>query len=198
MQTVRVTSDTTLNLEISKWMDIDGGVTTLAARDIPPKDVLGIQYGWRYHPGDDSAWSRRDFDDSSWEILNSRLDADNLPIGGWTGKGWFRLNLDVDSSLWNMPVALNFRQAGSSEVYVDGKLKYVVGPAVRLFDTSGAAGLSRNPGVLVFGPGRHHVIAVRYATIERQVLPYLRTPAFFEGFQPWLQNFASAVTGSRT
>ncbi len=197
-QTIRATNDTTLSLEFSKWMDIDGGVTTLAASDIPNEDVRGIQYGWRYHGGDDARWSARDFDDSSWEIVNSRLDADNLPPGGWTGKGWFRLNLDVDSSLWNMPVALNFRQAGSSEVYIDGRLSYIVSPAFRVSDTSRVPVLTRNPGILVLGSGRYHVIAVRYATTERQVLPYLRTPAFFEGFQPWLQNFASAATGSRS
>lgn len=197
-QTIRATTDTTLNLEISKWMDIDGGLTTLAASDIPAKEVLGIQYGWRYHAGDDSRWSARVFDDSSWEIVNCRLDADNLPVGGWNGKGWFRLNLDIDSSLWNVPVALSFRQAGSSEVYVDGRLRYIVGPAFRVSDTSSVPVLTRNPGILVFGSGRHHVIAVRYATTVEQVLPYSKIPAFFEGFQPWLENVATSVAGART
>ena len=197
-QTIRATTDTTLKLEISKWMDIDGGVTTLTASDIPTEDVRGIQYGWRYHAGDDARWSVPDFDDSSWEIVNSRLDADNLPVRGWNGKGWFRLNLDVDSSLWNVPVALSFRQAGSSEVYVDGRLRYIVGQAFRASDSSRVPVLTRNPGILVFGSGRRHVIAVRYTTTVEQILPYSKIPAFFEGIQPWLENVASSVAGART
>ncbi len=96
---IRASNDTTVKLEFSKWMDIDGGVTKLSAEDILAYAGLGIQYGWRYHPGDDSAWSTEDCVDSSWEIVNSRLDKDNLPVEGWRGIGWFRLHLDVRLSV---------------------------------------------------------------------------------------------------
>jgi two-component system NtrC family sensor kinase len=35
-----------------------------------PAAGLMLQKGWRYHPGDDPAWARLDFDDSGWNTLN--------------------------------------------------------------------------------------------------------------------------------
>lgn len=49
--------DTTLNLDFSKWMDIDGGVTMLTDKDIPVDGVPDIQYDWRYYPRDNPSWA---------------------------------------------------------------------------------------------------------------------------------------------
>lgn len=110
---------------------------------------------WRYHEGDDTAWARPDFHDGDWDLARTDLQHDNMPRSGWQGIGWFRLHLDVDSSLWQKPVMIMIFQAGNSSIYRDGELVYE-GGTVR-------DGPYRDFATLTFGRGARHVIAVRYA-----------------------------------
>lgn len=54
---------------------------------------------WKYHPGDDPSWADPDYDDSSWETVDSFLSKDNLPSSGWDGIGWFRIRVTMDDAL---------------------------------------------------------------------------------------------------
>ena len=68
-----------------------------------PRSLAGE---WRFRIGDDPAFARPDFDDSSWEVLR-------VP-GGWgrqghpstSGVAWYRLRLDVGPELLASPRAL--------------------------------------------------------------------------------------------
>ncbi len=152
---------------------------------------------WKYHQGDNAEWATPEFDDSEWEITNSRLNPNNLPKSGWNGIGWFRLHLVVDSTLWNRPLALNVRQGGASEIYLDGFLVAQfgkVGSSKR--DEEGY--ITRNadflppPQSIIFSKTAH-VIAVRFSnfhlveTYPRQ-LPH--------GFEIVLSDLASAIASS--
>lgn len=85
---------------------------------------------WRFHQGDDTTgtWSQPNFDDSSWELISTRLYQDSLhpeiPIlpRSYNGTGWFRLRLDIDFVLQQTPLVLSIYYTGQSEVYADGKL----------------------------------------------------------------------------
>ena len=71
--------------------------------------------------------ARVDYDDSQWRRLDSRLPVEEYKKIGWQGIAWFRIHIKVDSSLWDTPLSLMIRQAGASEVYLNGKLLYKFG-----------------------------------------------------------------------
>ena len=58
-----------------------------------------LEQGWKYHNGDNQAWANPDFDDSSWETMEStKLLPGQVPHPGWEGIGWFRLHFKLDPS----------------------------------------------------------------------------------------------------
>ncbi len=118
----------------------------------------------KYHPSDDSAWADPAYDDRDWEIASSWLAPGRLPLSGWSGLGWFRLHLTIDSSLVNQPLALLMNQRGAAEIYLDGELIHRFGkvgssPAdERIF-------WERNPQTIVFRKSRS-CLAVRYSNFS--------------------------------
>ncbi len=117
---------------------------------------------WRYHPGDDLEWANPSFDDRSWEITYARLTREQKPESKWSGIGWFRERIVVDSSLWSVPLGLIVNHGGACEVYLDGTLLYAFGD-VAVAGTAEQSFIERNPRVLVFRQGRDHLLAIRYS-----------------------------------
>jgi signal transduction histidine kinase len=131
---------------------------------IPGKDTIcAITNDWKYHPGDDPAWADLDFDDSDWLTTGSTY-LDSIPGEGWTGYGWFRAHLKVDSKLWHVPVGFDFKQLGASDIYLNGRL-------IKSFGKFGRSEAEIEDYILVFGPpaiirldGKiDQVIAVRHS-----------------------------------
>jgi signal transduction histidine kinase len=135
---------------------------------------------WRYHAGDDPAWSDPGFDDGSWEVADTRLMASDLPKNGWDGIGWFRLRLEVATGIRNRSMALLYRQVGAAEIYLDGKIVHCLG-------TVGASGqeeeillmLAPPPLFLSFDDRKTHVLAVRYSNFEANSAHRYGFPAGF-------------------
>jgi serine phosphatase RsbU (regulator of sigma subunit) len=148
---------------------------------IPPKFFLSSDYVnvvswlpnvlWKYHPGGNRDLAKLDFDDSSWEIVNPELGPNDLPKSGWQAVGWFRLHIIVDSALINKPLGLSIRQAGASQLYLDGTLIYTFGE--HSDDWTGI------PKVLTFDGKKRHVIAVRYSNLS---IKKFHTAGFNSGF----------------
>ena len=75
--------------------------------DLPPRDsdasapVLGPRYGiWAFSPGDESAWSAPDFDDSNWQRVKGGQDwreASNYTDRNATG--WYRQRVEANALL---------------------------------------------------------------------------------------------------
>ena len=104
---------------------------------------------WRYHAGDDSKWSRPEYDDASWELVSPQLWKGQMPKDGWRGLGWFRLHVTFDSTLQQIPLGLWGSQSGSLRIYWDG---------VHVSDTV----LYRIPiGIQESDPGPH-LLVIRY------------------------------------
>lgn len=114
-----------------------------------------ILENWKYHPGDNSDWAAPDFDDSQWETTATTLSRNNLPLSGWQGVGWFRIHVVVDSMLHGKPLGLFISQAGTSRLYLDGKLLYTFGE-----ENDDWTGL---PKIISFAGGNRHVLALRYS-----------------------------------
>ncbi|MDX1701827.1 MAG: hypothetical protein R3250_14470, partial [Melioribacteraceae bacterium] len=114
-------------------------------------------FQWKYSSGDSEDWADPDFADSSWELVTPTLNAYELNKSNWNGTGWFRLNISVDSFLINKPLGLSIRQAGSSQLYLDGELLY------SFDEDSDWTGV---PKVLSFNDMENHLIAIRHSNLS--------------------------------
>ena len=87
-----------------------------------PAAGLLLQKGWRYHPGDNPAWARPDFDDSAWDTLNPTRPQRQLPARLGTGINWLRLRFELGDSLRQRALLLLTNTSGAWELYLDGQL----------------------------------------------------------------------------
>jgi len=147
---------------------------------------------WKYHPGDNPRWASPELDDSSWETVDTWLAPKQLPKGGWTGIGWFRLHLAVDAKLWNVPLALSVSQLGASEIYLDGNRIYQSGK-VGASKAEEEAYWEQEPRAISFGGRTDHVLAVRYSNLSAST--FVRKIKFDgrTGFEVLLRNLNQAI-----
>ncbi len=130
------------------------------------QQVFTFREGWVYQPGDIPQWADMDFDDSSWEQIESTtLFRNNMPETPWQGIGWFRFHFSIDSTLVNYPLSLNMQQSSSSEIFLDGRLIYSVGK-VGLSEAEEKSMVTWDNDVLfpiTVSSADKHVMAVRYS-----------------------------------
>ncbi len=118
---------------------------------------------WWYQAGDSLQWSTLDYDDTNWESISTLLGPNQLPLMTWEGIGWFRLVLDVDSSIVGKSLGIDIPvQNGASEFYLNGKLLYSFG-VVSADSTKEIFATERTPKSIVFTEPGLNVIAVRYS-----------------------------------
>lgn len=136
----------------------------VSSRDMDnPYRTLYIPNDWKYQAGDSAVYASPDLDDWDWMPVSTVLGANQFPFIEWTGIGWFRITLDVDSSLIGIPFALDVvMQSGASEIYMNGELLYQFGQ-VSSDPTLELPYQERKPRSLVFREPGKHVIAVRYS-----------------------------------
>ena len=148
---------------------------------VEDRAVVTEQGAWRYRPGDDPGWADPSLDDADWEVVDPVMADGGYPAGGWQGIGWFRLHVDVDSTLWGRPVGLTFRQTGASEIYLDGRRLFVLGRVGRTIQDEKTQYQSLRPPLPIsFDAGRHHVLAVRYSNHgQERTKRFPDTPAGF-------------------
>ncbi len=155
------------------------GVFFLSADSLKKHERLFFPSNWKYHPGDSAVWANPAFDDSAWETFDTRLDSDKLPKSGWHGIGWFRLHLEVDSTFWGKPLALNLYQyGGAAEIYLDGKRLCTFGTVGASLEDEQAVGTTigdiHPPKFILFDKSASHVVAVRrssFLSFEESQLP---------------------------
>jgi serine phosphatase RsbU (regulator of sigma subunit) len=161
--TADISGDTTITIEVPQWRDQYHGPTLVSVGRMENKSGnIELFENWRYHQGDDAAWANPQYDDAQWDsTLKPALAPETIRGNRWSGAGWFRLHLTVDSLLWNQPIGIVVRQAGASELYLDGKLLY-------RFGTVGGSKSDEQPyqdiyaRAIQFSPGREHLLAMRY------------------------------------
>lgn len=199
---LEVIRDTTAVVHIPHWRDTFAGRTVISRQRLENKaGNLELFENWRYHPGDDLAWASPAYSDSAWQIVDPRLPAGSRAVADWRGAGWFRLHLAVDSTLWNMPLAMHVVQRGASEVYLNGALLYRFGE----FSTMPGQEQpfwERNPRYVLLASQPEQVLAVRYS--NHQSAEHLRMGgnAGFEIYlgelNPYIADRAAVVRTSTT
>ncbi|MFQ5638452.1 MAG: sensor histidine kinase, partial [bacterium] len=133
------------------------------------EDKIVVSKVFTFHTGDDSVWAQPDYDDSHWRRVRK------FPRDRWQGIGWFRFVVEVDSSLWNVPLGLSMLYAGAIEFYVDGERLQQFGTVGMSEETEAAnVTIEAHPslriilfpkplGGTVEGKSRH-VVAFRYSS----------------------------------
>jgi hypothetical protein len=107
-------------------------------RDATLGDATVVLSGpWKFHIGDNMAWSQQDFDDSDWGTIDvtppsGSVDAESGTsefIPGWTSKGysgysgyaWYRLRINVVSSHGPLAIEMPIDVDDAYQVFVDGQ-----------------------------------------------------------------------------
>ena len=188
-----ISGDTTLTITPARWRDKLRQRALISTGRLENKggliELLGL---WKFSPGDDSSWAERSFDDAAWEEVRSNLPpADSLPRA-WTGLGWFRLHLEVDSSLQGRDLALAVRQTGASEWYLNGTHLFSLGRVGTSRDSE-AAFSDFTPRVVVLPLGKEQVLAVRYSNHRAE---QWRAQSAGAGFIATLARTQDAISGS--
>lgn len=119
---------------------------------------------WLFSNEDDPAFASPDFKDSTWIPISTTLTESDLQIIDWNGKGWFRLHLNIDSTLVGTPLMLDeLQRAGSTEFWLNGKQLYQWDSTAGIFRRSVDTG-----PVFTFSEPGHHLLAVRYVNSENR------------------------------
>jgi serine phosphatase RsbU (regulator of sigma subunit) len=118
---------------------------------------------WKYHPGDNPQWALKSFDDSDWDTLKTDLQFDDLNKDVWTGIGWFRREIVIDSTLIDKSVGFSISHYGASEIYLNGKLVYKFGKVSALPDSEKVYQQNSVPIAIEFNSDNSYVLAIRYS-----------------------------------
>ena len=87
------------------------------------EDKIFYSENYSYHYGDNLAWAKRDFDDSGWNTVA----LDSFPSEEWNGIGWFRMWIEIDTSLIRKPLGFSPKIIGSIDIFIDGRYQFSFG-----------------------------------------------------------------------
>jgi len=143
--------------------------STVFIIDSIPGEIELNKY-WKYKPGDDTLWAAYNYNDDNWDTtLKTTIDLSEIPEDKFTGFGWFRLHLQIDSSLRNKTFALTIDQQGASEIYLNGKL-------ITHHTSHGIVGTKKTeektynpkskPTLIEFRDSINYVLAIRYSNLK--------------------------------
>ena len=78
--------------------------------------------GWYYHAGDDTTWANPEISLDEWEPVNNIDMRDNNIPENWSGNGWFRAGVKIDTALFGKEMGIRGRIYGAMEIYLNGKI----------------------------------------------------------------------------
>ncbi len=86
---------------------------------LPQKGIM-LDKGWKWHAGDNPDFAKPEFDDRNWKSIDPTQYIDELPQIKKAKIGWFRIHINVDSSLKNTILSLQTNQVLAAEFYQNG------------------------------------------------------------------------------
>jgi two-component system, NtrC family, sensor kinase len=146
---------------------------------LPAQGVL-LDKGWKFHAGDSPDWAKPNFDDSKWEDIDPTFELYYLPQIRKGSIGWFRIELNIDSSLLNIPLAFHIYQSIASEIYLNGRLVQRYGTVSSIRQEVKSFQPVNEPVGLQFKESGQ-VLAVRFSVQEN--LPYFKIAVPYSVFQ---------------
>jgi signal transduction histidine kinase len=163
-----------------------------------------LDSGWKYSIGDNPDWATADFDDSGWELINKTdFIGSEIPESGLSERAWFRLDLEVDSTLFGTTLAFDIRFVGSAELYLNGELVHSWGKIGKTEEDSKQLFVFPvNPQIFNLGYEKEQVIALRlvdYYIEEFQIeyggCGFLMRISDLESFQKYVFSYLKANMG---
>ncbi|MBB3836505.1 signal transduction histidine kinase [Runella defluvii] len=140
---------------------------TLANAQLPPLQVDSLPAtGVRFDKG--WSWRSENAKDTVWKPIDVSLPFSENPDFASSKVSWLRLTLTIDSSLCQRPLAILTRQAGASEVYLNGKRIRELGkvsedPTAESTYSTGLGSIS----YLVFPKAGTYTLTVRHSYTSR-------------------------------
>ncbi len=150
-----------------------GFAQTFNIDSLPQQGTL-LDKGWKWHTGDNPDFAKTNLDDSKWENIDPTKPINQLRNVIAAEKGWFRLSLNIDSSMTANVQCLLIKQAGAAEIYFDGQLLRTLG---RIGNDSSEEKVQYSAfGIptyfTILSPGRH-VLAVKFSFSDKnRLLPW--------------------------
>ena len=71
-----------------------------------PKEGIVLNAGWKFYAGDDYKYSKNDYEGAEGVAINPAMLITELPVVENAGIGWFRLTMQIDSSLRNKTIGV--------------------------------------------------------------------------------------------
>lgn len=147
------------------------GQTTHSVQHLSADSLaVHLMENWQYHAGDDATWAKPEYDDSGWDTANLMLRTKDVKRLDFDGIGWFRMHVDIDSTLVNKQLAFSVTQAGASEIYIDGKLLVDYGIIGSCNDSCQYFSPQNKPATFSFTTSGEHLIAVRFAKYDARYI----------------------------
>ena len=66
-----------------------------------------MNVGWKFYAGDDYKYSKNDYEGAEGVAINPAMLITELPVVENAGIGWFRLTMQIDSSLRNKTIGVD-------------------------------------------------------------------------------------------
>lgn len=130
---------------------------------------LTLTKGWKFQAGDNPEWAKPEYNDAGWKPIDPVDERHHLKEVKDANIGWFRLNLQVDSSLQGKTVAFIVSGLGASEVYLNGKLVYKFGQVSSNYKTEQTRFFTNRLLSLKFDSHSPQVLAIRYSFHKRNL-----------------------------
>ncbi|KAA3634997.1 MAG: GHKL domain-containing protein [Calditrichaeota bacterium] len=140
--------------------------------DINTLDTLAyfcsVDENWLYIKDDKPEYKKLSYNDSGWIKIAPLIDVDSVENYTY---GWFRLHLNVDSSLFNKKVYVTCVQIGAIELYYNEELIYSLGTVGKTKESE-IAYFRPNyslPFELEIEPREKQLLAVRYSAVNEEL-----------------------------
>ena len=118
---------------------------------------------WMFYSDDNRDYGRIDYSAKNGVPVNPTLLLDQLPVVKHSGIGWFRLNLQVDSSLRNKTVGITLSMLGAAEMYLNGEQVYQFGNVSTNYREETTQAIYMSALNLKLGNNEKQVLAIRYS-----------------------------------
>ena len=145
--------------------------------------ILELSGKWKFHPGDDTLWAEPNLDDSDWEITNLLLERGLTAKDLIKKEGWYRLHIEIDSSLNGIKLGLAEVYVGSIAIYFDGDIVFS-SKYLNHDDNIDGSDILLLPHVtpLTIKRADKHVLSVRYTIHESSFRRAENPPYIFKLF----------------
>jgi two-component system, NtrC family, sensor kinase len=143
-------------------MSQDSSERIFHLQKIPPDGLL-LDKDWKFKGEDNKAFSQLNYDDNAWAPIDPTGELHHLPAVRDAAIGWFRLKMEVDSSLLGEGLTMVVSNIDASEIYLDGKLLYRFGNVSKNYQEEKTDYFLNHLLSFKLGKQPLQIIAVRYS-----------------------------------